>query len=108
MRRTHPVIFRQSSSTNSTTVVQALTPGLLASKENLLVRSVKGSNSNAITPCHVQRQRAPAAAGLDHRFARPQPELAADMVHLRHLGLLERHRRLGEISARVEQLLVEP
>ncbi len=56
----------------------------------------------------MQRQCAPAATGFDHPFAGLQAEFPADMVHLRHLGLLEPDRWLGKIGAGVEQLPVEP
>ena len=59
-------------------------------------------------PCHVQRQRAPAEARLNHMLARPQPQFAADVIHLRPLRLFECQFGIGEVRAGVHELLVEP
>src|SRR4029453_10135425 len=57
---------------------------------------------------HVERERAPAAARLQHAFARAQAQLAADVLELGALRLLERDARILEVRARVDEILVEP
>ena len=59
--------------------------------------------------CHVTREAAPAAAGFRHPVARFQLQLAADVVHLGALRLLQRQVRRREIGAGVlHGLAVEP
>ena len=47
---------------------QAFASGALAGAGDLLARDVEGAHPHAVVPRHVQRQRAPAAAGLHHAF----------------------------------------
>jgi hypothetical protein len=79
-----------------------------AREADLLGRHVEGLHRDAVVLGHVERERAPAAAGLEHALARPQPQLAADVVELRLLRLLEREPRVLEVCARVDEVRVEP
>ena len=63
---------------------------------------------DAVVPRHVQRQRAPAAARLDDVFAGLKPQLAAHVVELRALGVLERRVRPVVVRARIDEVRVEP
>ena len=57
----------------------------------------------------VEQQAAPAAADVDERFARREPHLAAHVVHLVALRLLERGRAVTPVGARVHhRRRVEP
>ncbi len=75
---------------------------------DLVRREIERLHPHAVMPRHVQRERAPSAAGLDDALARPEADLAADQIHLRDLGRLERRVGRREVRAGVEQLLVEP
>ena len=76
---------------------------------DLLARNVPGAHLDAVVARHVQREAAPAATRLEHALAGPQPQLAADVVHLGALRGLQRHAGLGEIGAGVlHRLAVEP
>ena len=77
---------------------QALPARPLARVGDLLARDVERPHVDAVLARHEQRQRAPAAPRLDHALARLQPELAADVVHLRELRVLERHAGLGKYA----------
>ena len=57
-------------------------------------------------PC--EGKRAPAAARLDDRLARPQPQLPAHEIQLGELRVFERHLGVREIGAGVDQLAIEP
>ena len=60
----------------------------LASETHLLLGNVEGTHfCHAVTPSHVQGEPAPAAARLDHRIARSQAQLAADVIQLGRLSL---------------------
>ena len=89
-------------------VLQPLAEGALAGVLDLLVRDVIGPDGYAILPRHVQGQAAPAATGFDHGFARPQPELAADVVELGRLRGFQAGVGRGEIGACVGQRVVQP
>jgi hypothetical protein len=75
---------------------------------DLLPRYVAGDDASAVLEGHVPRERAPAAARLQHAVAGLQPELAAHIVELGPLGLLQGQRRGLEVGAGVDQLVVEP
>ena len=51
-----------------------------------------------MVPRHVERQRAPAAAGLDDALAGTQPQLAADVLHLGDLRVLEVASGVGKYA----------
>ena len=76
---------------------------------DLLLRDVEAAHAYAVVLGHEQREPAPAAAGLDDALAGLQLQLAADVMHLRLLRLLDRHGRIGEVGARVlQRLAIEP
>ena len=56
----------------------------------------------------VLDQRPPAAADVQQTFARPQPQLAADVIHLAFLGRLQVVVGSEKIDAGVEHPAVEP
>ena len=89
-------------------VVQSFGPRAFARIGDLLGGYVVGLHRDAVVLGHVQRQRAPAAARFDHRFAGREAQLAADVVELRCLRLLQRHRGVGKIGAGVDHVPVEP
>ena len=62
---------------------------------------------HAVLARGVQRERAPAAADVEHALAGLQRELRADEVELGALGLLERRRAARPDRARVRHRLVE-
>ena len=57
---------------------------------------------------HVNRQRSPAAPGFDYRVATPQPQLATYEIELGALRLGERHGRVREVRAGVDEVGIEP
>ena len=76
---------------------------------DLLLRDVEAAHAHAVILGHEQREAAPAAAGFDDALAGFQLQLAAHVMHLRLLRLLDRHRGIGEIRAGVLQCLaIEP
>ena len=81
---------------------------LLARVGDLLVRDVERAHPHPVVARHVQRQRAPAAARLHHPLAGPEAHLAAHVVHLRLLGLLQRRLAVLVVGAGVDHALVEP
>ena len=89
--------------------VEPLFLRLRARVADLLARDVVRAHRHPVVPRHVAGEAAPAAAGLDHAIAGPQLQLAADVVHLRALRLLERHAGLGIVGAGVlHRVVVEP
>src|SRR3974377_446512 len=67
--------------------------GPFASPHDRLVRDVESTSPYAEAARHVHGQHAPAAARLDHALAGPEAQLAAHMIHFRHLRPLERRGR---------------
>ena len=90
-------------------IVQTVALRPVAGVRDLLVRDVERPHPHAVVPRHEQREAAPAAARFDDAFAGLQPQLAAHVVHLGLLRLLERHPGLGEVGAGVlQRFAVEP
>src|SRR5579871_2059527 len=52
------------------TFVQTLFASLLPRVNDLFVRQIEGLHARAVLPGHVQRERAPAATGLDNCLTR--------------------------------------
>src|SRR6185437_11462440 len=77
-------------------VGEALARGALSREAYLLARDVEGTYFHAVMLRHVKRERAPPEARLDDRLTGFEAKLAADVVHLRGLRLIER-RGLGRI-----------
>ena len=89
--------------------VEAELLGPRARVRDLLLRDVEAAHAHAVVLRHEQREAAPAAAGLDDALAGLQLQLAADVMHLRLLRLLDRHRGIREVRAGVlQRLAVEP
>ena len=88
--------------------VQAFRPCAFARVSDLLFGYVVGLHHCAIVLGHVQRQSAPAAARFEHRFAGRKAQLAAHIVELGLLRLLQPQRGVGEIGAGVHHLAIEP
>ena len=80
----------------------------LARVGDLFLRDVEGADLDAVLARHVQREGAPSAAGFDDLLAGPEHQLAADVVELRALRLLQRGVRRVVVRAGVDHLLVEP
>src|SRR6202050_5319144 len=80
----------------------------LARPGDLLLRDVEGAYPHAVFARHVQRQRAPAAAGFDDGLAGFQLQLAAHVVHLGDLGLIERGSRRRVVRAGIGHGAAEP
>src|SRR3954447_928353 len=55
---------------------------------------------DAVVLCGMHDQSAPAAANVEHPLAGLQPELSADEVELRQLGVVQALRLGAEIGAR--------
>ena len=89
-------------------IAQPLGLRAFASVGQLLAGDVERPHAHAVLPSHVQRERSPTTTGLDHRFSRLQPQLAADVIQLRHLSFFQRQVRPRVIRAGVNELLVEP
>src|SRR5215831_14720230 len=90
------------------TIGEALACRPLACPANLLVRDVEGAHAYAVMARHVHRQHPPATSGLDHALAGPEAKLAAHVVHLRDLRLIERGGRLGVVRTGVRHGRAEP
>ena len=84
------------------------TLGPLLRVGDLLVRDVEGAHPDSVVARHVQRQRTPAAARLHHLLAGLETHLAAHVVHLRLLGLLQGGLGVLVVGAGVDHALVEP
>src|SRR5882724_8445324 len=69
---------------------EPLAVGPLAGKRNLRARDVESAHLDAVVLRHVDRETSPPAAVLDDAFTGPQPHLAADVIHLGHLRLIQR------------------
>lgn len=82
--------------------------GAFAGKADLLARDVERLDPCPVMSGHVQRQRAPAAAGLDDRVPRLQLQLAAHQIELGDLRCLERRFRRVEQRAGVDELAIQP
>ena len=89
-------------------VRQALLLGALLRVRDLLARDVERAHLHAVVTRHVQRQRTPAATRLDDALAAVQANLAADVIHLGDLRLVERRRRRRKVRARVRHRRAEP
>src|SRR6185312_62302 len=82
--------------------------GALAREAHLLVRDVERAHFHPVVPRHMQGERAPPEPRLDDRLTRLQAELAADVVHLGSLRLIERRRLLWVIRTRISHRASEP
>ena len=90
-------------------VREALAVRLLARPGQLLTGNIEGAHPHAMLLRHVARQSAPAAAGFDHLLSGLQSQLAADVLELGELGLLEAEVRRLEVGAGVlHRSAVEP
>ncbi len=90
------------------TTGQPCHPRAVSGVVGLLARDGERANRHAVVPRHVQRQGAPPAAGFDDPLIGAQPELAAHVVQLGPLGVLQRHLRRRVVGARVDHVAVEP
>src|SRR5882757_6076349 len=77
-------------------VLQTLGTGAVAREFQLFLGDVECAHFRAIAPADVQRQASPAASGLNDAIARRDSQLAAYVLHLGDLRLLE-----GRVGARV-------
>jgi hypothetical protein len=75
---------------------------------DLLARDVAGDDVRPVLERHVAGESAPPAARLQHAVAGPELQLAADVVVLRTLRLVEAQARGLEVGAGVDHALVEP
>ena len=81
--------------------------GALARELRLRLAQRDPGDVHAVLARGVQRERAPAAADVEHPLARLQRELRADEVELGPLRLLQRRRAARPDRARVRHRLVE-
>ena len=75
---------------------------------NWFFDSVMPVASTPIALRGVEQERAPAAADVEEALARRESQLAADVVELLHLRCVESVGSGTEISARVDEIRVEP
>jgi GH15 family glucan-1,4-alpha-glucosidase len=78
-------------------------PGVL----HLFTGDVERTHGDAVVAGHVERQRTPATASLDHVFPGAQIELGADVFELGDLRLLQGRLGSREVGARVDHAFVE-
>ena len=74
----------------------------------LILRQRDAECVDAVALRGAKDQRTPAAADVEELLARVQHQLAADVIELLHLGLVERIRLAAEIRARIDHAFVEP
>ena len=89
-------------------VGEAKALGLLARERDLLLRQRHADDLRAVVLSRVAGERAPAAADVEHRLARLEPQLAADHVELLPLRRVEIVAPVVEIGAGVDHVLIEP
>ena len=73
----------------------------------LRLRQGDAVRGHAVALRGVAQQRAPAAADVEQRFARPQPQLAAYQLELVPLRLLQRIRPVAKVCAGIDHLGIE-
>ncbi len=89
--------------------LQAAARDLAAQPFDLLGRGVEPRHARAMELLGMEHEAAEAAADVDHGFARRKPHLAAHVLDLVALRLLDRARPLAPITARVHhEGVVEP
>ena len=81
--------------------------GALAGQRRLRLAQRDPGDVHAVLARGVDRERAPAAADVEHPLARLQAELRADELELGPLRLLERRRAARPDRARVRHRLVQ-
>ena len=86
----------------------ALARRALARVCDLLLRDVEGADPDAVLARHVQGEGAPSTTGFDDLLTRLEHQLAADVVELRALRLLQGRLRRVVVRTGVDHLLVEP
>ena len=74
----------------------------------LVLRKRDAVRVHAVVLGGVEDEPAPAAADVEETLPGRQAELAADVVELRDLRVVERLRVVPEVRARVHHALVEP
>ncbi len=80
----------------------------LASQPHLLFGQRDPDRPDAIVLNRMHDQRAPAATDVEQALTGGQTQLAADMVQLRPLGLVDRFRAGPEVGAGIDHALVKP
>ena len=88
-------------------VLQPFGADALAGQRGLLLRQRDAMADDAIVLGGMDQHRAPAAADVEQPVARLQPELAADMVELVCLRLVDAIGEIREVAAAVDHALVE-
>src|SRR6185369_11431130 len=91
---------------NRRTEPLALRP--FASERNLLLRDVESANFDTVALRHVDGEASPATSRLNDTFAWFEAHLAADVVHLRNLGLVERRSWSWVVGAGIRHRLTQP
>ncbi|MCU0313712.1 MAG: hypothetical protein MUC84_06580, partial [Solirubrobacteraceae bacterium] len=79
----------------------------LAGERELPVGDRRRGHPAAVLAGSVEREAAPPAADLEQVVAGPEPQLLAEALELRLLGLGERHPRVGEQGRGVHPRRVE-
>ena len=74
----------------------------------LLLAERDAVRTDAMFSCRPAHERAPAAADVEQAFASLQTQLAADVLQLVALSLVQRVIRRLEIAIRVDPLGIEP
>ena len=88
-------------------VFQTLGADAFARERGLRFRQRDAVADDAVVLGRMDKHRAPAAADVEQPLARLQPELAADMVELVGLRLVDAVGEIGEIAAAVDHAFVE-
>ncbi len=88
-------------------VLQTEPLDLFRGEVELRLRQRHAMRAHAVVLCRMADQPAPAAADVEQRFARAEPQLAARHVELRDLGRGEVRFPIPEIGAGIDHLRIE-
>ena len=88
-------------------VLQPFCADAFAGQLGLRFRQRHAMADDAVVLRRIDQHRAPAAADVEQAFARLQPQLAADMVELVGLRLVDAVGEIREVAAAVDHALVE-
>lgn len=88
-------------------ILQSLSTDALAGELSLGLRQRDAMAYDAVVFRGMDEHGSPAAADVEQLFARLQPELAADMIELVFLRLVDAVGEIGEIAAAIDHAFIE-